>query len=182
LKTQGKDKNYGFSEIDKEGSIHQNHKPGLDSLFVSSPSSLSPASSICHTLLSSLLPSLSLPISIHEPQLTTTSSKTVLWDLFFGLPIAYALAHLNKRVFQYLGYEKFMVGPGGARLNQGVFVLVNVWLVLGWGWQLIQEAKVEREENIRLIKNEIKFWDEEIERLQGLLDVSFLIGVGNGRS
>jgi hypothetical protein len=64
-----------------------------------------------------------------------------------------------------------MRSPGGARLNGCVFALVNVWLVIGWAWQLMQEFKEAKEENIRVLKEEIKFWDTEIERLEGLLEV-----------
>ena len=64
-----------------------------------------------------------------------------------------------------------MHSPGGARLNQVVFVLVNVWLVVGWAWQLMQEVKEQRQERVRRIKEEIKEWDAEIERLEGLMEV-----------
>jgi hypothetical protein len=77
-------------------------------------------------------------------------------------------------MFCALGYEKFVRSPGGARLSQSLFTLINVWLVVGWAWQLMQEAKERKEENIRVIKEEIRYWDEEIERLMGEWDVSFL--------
>jgi hypothetical protein len=109
---------------------------------------------------------------LSRTQLITACSKSVLWDVLFGLPIAYTLTHLNKRIFQHLGYEKFMRSPGGARLSQSIFVLVNTWLVVGWAWQLTQAARAEREQNVRRIKIEIKYWDEEIDRLKGLLEVS----------
>jgi hypothetical protein len=36
----------------------------------------------------------------------------------------------------------------------------------------MQEVKEQREENIRVIKEEIRYWGEEIERLERLLEVS----------
>lgn len=65
-----------------------------------------------------------------------------------------------------------MRSPGGARLNKCIFVLVNAWLVVGWAWQLMQEAREEREWRIAVLKEEIRVWDKEIERLEGLLEVS----------
>ena len=56
-------------------------------------------------------------------------------------------------------------------MNQCIFAFVNVWLVIGWGWQLMQEVREHKEENIRVIKGEIRYWDEEIERLERLLEV-----------
>jgi hypothetical protein len=68
-----------------------------------------------------------------------------------------------------------MRSPGGARLNGCIFALVNVWLVIGWAWQLMQEVKEAKEENIRVLKEEIRYWDKEIERLEGLLEVCLLV-------
>jgi hypothetical protein len=35
----------------------------------------------------------------------------------------------------------------------------------------MQEVREHKEENIRVIKGEIRYWDEEIERLERLLEV-----------
>jgi hypothetical protein len=61
-----------------------------------------------------------------------------------------------------------MRSPGGARLSQVIFVLVNAWLVVGWAWRLMEE------ERIRVLKEEIRRWDEDIERLEGLMEVCVL--------
>ncbi|KAN0106506.1 hypothetical protein V8E51_009382 [Hyaloscypha variabilis] len=100
----------------------------------------------------------------------TSNPLTVLWDITFGIPLSLALTHLNKYIFRTLGYEKFMLSHGGTRLNQAIFLLVNIWLVVGWAWQLMEEAKVLREENVQRLKEEIEYWDREIERLEGLLE------------
>ena len=67
-----------------------------------------------------------------------------------------------------------MRSPGGARLSQVVFVLVNAWLVVGWAWRLMEEAREQKEERIRVLKEEIRRWDEDIERLEGLVEVCVL--------
>jgi hypothetical protein len=148
-------RNHELQQNNKERRFLQYHKPRLDPWFVSI----------------FFYPFFHLYCRRQKDK-KLTKTKIVLWDIFFGLPIAYALAYLNKRIFQYLGHEEFMQCPGGVRLNQAIFALINIWLVLGWGWQLTQEAKSQREENVRRIKREINYWDEEIERLRGLLDVS----------
>lgn len=62
---------------------------------------------------------------------------------------------------------------GGSRLNQCIFAFVNVWLVVGWAWQLNEEARQKKEAHIKELKEEIRVWDEEIERLERLFEVSF---------
>ena len=96
----------------------------------------------------------------------------MLWDILFGLPIAYFLTYLNAHIFCTLGYDKFMRSSGGVRFSRALFTAINVWLVVGWAWQLMQEAKERKEENIRAIKEEIRYWDEEIKRLREEWDVS----------
>lgn len=39
----------------------------------------------------------------------------------------------------------------------------------------MQEVKEAKEENIRVLKREIRYWDKEIERLEGLLEVCLLV-------
>jgi hypothetical protein len=95
-------------------------------------------------------------------------------DIFLAIPLAFLLAYLNKLIFQQLGYEKFMCSPGGARLNQVVFVLVNLWLVVDWSWQLMAEVKMNKEERIRELKEEIRYRDGEIEILERLMEVCVL--------
>jgi hypothetical protein len=73
-----------------------------------------------------------------------------------------------------------MRSPSGARLNQVIFVLVNAWLVVGWAWQLMEEARKQKEERIRALKEEIRRWDEDIERLEGLMEVCVLVGWSRG--
>jgi hypothetical protein len=127
-------------------------------------------------------PGLILGSSISSPDLPssprslnpTSNHLTVLWDITFGIQLSLALTHLNKYIFRTLGYEKFMLSHGGTRLNQAIFLLVNIWLVVGWAWQLMEEAKVLREENVQRLKEEIEYWDREIERLEGLLEVCLL--------
>jgi len=53
-------------------------------------------------------------------------------------------------------------------------VLVNAWLVVGWAWRLMVEAREQKEERIRVLKEEIRRWDEDIERLEGLVEVCVL--------
>ncbi|PSS13145.1 hypothetical protein M430DRAFT_21054 [Amorphotheca resinae ATCC 22711] len=89
----------------------------------------------------------------------------VLWDLLLGLPISYVLTLANKRIIQYLGYEKIMRCPSGILFSRCLFVTLNTVLLLAWAVQLAQED----EENVR-IEREIQWWDREIERLEGLLE------------
>jgi hypothetical protein len=96
----------------------------------------------------------------------------VLWDILFGLPIAYFLTYLNAHIFHTLGYDKFMRSPGGVRFSRALFTAINVWLVVGWAWQLMQEVKERKEENLRVLREQIAYWDVEIERLSRVLDVS----------
>ncbi|KAE9370353.1 hypothetical protein N431DRAFT_484589 [Stipitochalara longipes BDJ] len=102
--------------------------------------------------------------------ITDPGMLLVLWDITFGIPLAFILTYLNKYIFRALGYETFMRSPGGARLNQAIFLLVNIWLIVGWGRQLMEEAKLQREMNVRRLKEEIKYWDAEISRLEGLVE------------
>jgi hypothetical protein len=39
----------------------------------------------------------------------------------------------------------------------------------------MQEVREAKEENIKALKEEIRYWDMEIERLEGLLEVCWLV-------
>jgi hypothetical protein len=90
---------------------------------------------------------------------TNTPIKTVIWDIAFGLPISYAIALFNKSLLTHLGYENLMRCPSGIFVNRILMVFVNLWLVVGWAIQLIEEERGKR----------IKKRGEEIERWKGIV-------------
>jgi hypothetical protein len=100
----------------------------------------------------------------HTPPSPSSSSNsllitTVIWDITFGLPISYLIALLNKSLLTLLGYEKLMRCPSGIFVNRMLMVIVNLWLVVGWAVQLIEEERGKR----------IKARGEEIERWKGIV-------------
>ena len=93
--------------------------------------------------------------------LQTRWLKLVLWDIFLGVPVSYVLTTTNKRVIQYLGYEKIMRCPSGIFFSRLLFVTLNMVIVIAWAIQLVQEEY----RRVEILKD-ISFWDEEIIRLQ----------------
>jgi hypothetical protein len=81
-------------------------------------------------------------------------------DLLIGLPVSYILTLANKRIFQYLGYEKFMRSPGGVLFSRLLFVGLNMAMVLTWVMQLVQEQREVLKEQ------KIKLWDERLEGMK----------------
>jgi hypothetical protein len=56
--------------------------------------------------------------------------------------------------------------PSGIFMNRMLMVIVNLWLVVGWAIQLIEEQREEREERIRLRAGEIERWKGIVRELE----------------
>jgi hypothetical protein len=57
--------------------------------------------------------------------------------------------------------------PSGIFVNRMLMVIVNLWLVVGWAVQLIEEQRrEEREERIRLSIEEIERWKAIVRELE----------------
>ncbi|KAG4436806.1 hypothetical protein IFR05_007696 [Cadophora sp. M221] len=93
----------------------------------------------------------------------------VLYNFLLALPLAYMLTHLNKLVISWIGYEKIMRCPSGIVFSRLLFVALNMWLVVGWGLQLEREAREKKGVKMERVRTEVKWWEREVERLEGVL-------------
>ncbi|KAE8450968.1 hypothetical protein EG329_005408 [Mollisiaceae sp. DMI_Dod_QoI] len=98
----------------------------------------------------------------------------VIYNFFFAVPFAYLIAIVTNKLFQYVGYEEIMREPSGLLGTKILFVVVNSFMVLSWAKQMSDEEWVrreEREERLREIRRQVVWWDGEIKRLEGLVEI-----------
>ncbi|KAH6724314.1 hypothetical protein BKA61DRAFT_665017 [Leptodontidium sp. MPI-SDFR-AT-0119] len=93
----------------------------------------------------------------------------VLYNFLFALPLAYILTHLNKSIISWIGYEKIMRCPSGIIFSRLLFVALNMWLVVSWGLQLEKEARDRKGRRLESVREEVAWWEGEVERLEGVL-------------
>ncbi|KAF8854712.1 hypothetical protein BDZ45DRAFT_728645 [Acephala macrosclerotiorum] len=106
--------------------------------------------------------------------LTNPSLALVIYNFLLAIPFAYLIAVLNRTIIQHLGYEKFIRCPSSILGTRLLFIAVNLFLVLRWAKQMRDEEwkeKVEKEDRMREIRRQVKWWDGEIVRLEGLMGV-----------
>lgn len=62
-----------------------------------------------------------------------------------------------------------MLCPSGVLFSRVLFVAINMWLVIGWGLQLEQEARERKMERVERIREEVEWWEGEVETLERIL-------------
>ena len=65
-----------------------------------------------------------------------------------------------------------MRNPGGVHVNQAIFVVVNIWLVIGWATQIKEEKRLERAERIKALREQVEKMEELIGEMEEVLVVS----------
>ncbi|KAL5328868.1 hypothetical protein ACEPPN_002376 [Leptodophora sp. 'Broadleaf-Isolate-01'] len=93
----------------------------------------------------------------------------VLYNFLLALPLAYILTHLNKSIISWIGYENIMRCPSGIIFSRLLFVALNMWLVVSWGLQLEKEARDRKGRRLESVREEVAWWEGEVERLEGVL-------------
>jgi hypothetical protein len=69
--------------------------------------------------------------------------------------------------------------PSGIFVNRMLMVIVNLWLVVGWAVQLIEEQRrEEREERIQLRAGEIEGWKGIVKELERERERCYELEVG----
>ncbi|KAK2629202.1 hypothetical protein QTJ16_000022 [Diplocarpon rosae] len=100
----------------------------------------------------------------------------VIYNFLLVLPLAYLLI---KFILSFMGYERIMRCPSGILCSRVLFVATNVWPLICWGLQLAREARDreskgearDRQLNMERIREEVRWWEVEADRLEGLLGV-----------
>jgi len=155
-------------------------------LFSSLFSIFTPSSTACH--LSPTLPLLQLKIhnkvvlllvflpsfSIFYFEVANLAILVVIWDLFLAVPFSIFLVWLNKVVIRSIGLAAFLTSERGLLMSKVVFAVTNAACVCMWAIQLNLEAKNRKKEYLAQLKRDIEEWEDEIERLEKVKEVSLL--------
>ncbi|KAI9051348.1 hypothetical protein LZ554_004395 [Drepanopeziza brunnea f. sp. 'monogermtubi'] len=100
---------------------------------------------------------------------------TVLLHNLVAVFIAYTLTRTNKAIISWVTYQDIMRRPSATLGSRLLFVLVNVTLMWNWVGQILEEAstikKIKKMERIKRVKEEVRWWTRETERLEGVLGV-----------
>ncbi|EKD19558.1 uncharacterized protein L3040_002562 [Drepanopeziza brunnea f. sp. 'multigermtubi'] len=83
--------------------------------------------------------------------------------------IAYTLTRINKAIISWVTYQDFMRCPSATLGSRLLFVVLNVTLMWNWVRQILEEASINKMERIARVKEQVRWWTRETERLEGVL-------------